>query len=121
MTTNETAAIGALKTMAAAQTDYHNNSQPHTYTGILQCLGSGNGAGGVAFVDPVLARGRKSGYTYNLHSGPSITQSIATWSATAWPIVYQSTGIRSFYIDDSGVIRGEDIGGGMAFITVKAL
>jgi len=36
------AAIGSIKTIAAAQEDYYRQSDPHTYAGSLACLGSGN-------------------------------------------------------------------------------
>ncbi|MBN2056259.1 prepilin-type N-terminal cleavage/methylation domain-containing protein [bacterium] len=123
MSANEAAAVGGLKTLAAAETDYNNNSLPHTYTGRLLCLGSGNGAGGVRFLDPAMANGLKSGYTYELVADDVVTgpngDQIWTWSATAWPITYRSTGVRSFYIDESGVIRAEQNGGMKA--TVDAL
>jgi len=121
MSANEAAAIGGLKTIAAGQTDYNNNSMPHTYTGALACLGSGQGAGGVRFIDPNLAQGLKSGYTYHMVAGNSVNGSMWSWSATAWPVTYQSTGVRSFYIDESGVILGEDIGGGMGTNQMQSL
>jgi type IV pilus assembly protein PilA len=110
MSANEAAAIGSLKTLAAGQTDYNNNSAPHTYTGELNCLGSGFGAGQVRFVDPALSSGIKSGYQITLGvSGPDTNGSRWAWSATAWPIVYGSTGTRTFYIDETAVIRGSDL------------
>lgn len=112
MSANEAAAIASLKTIAAAETDYNNNSSPHTYTGDLMCLGSGVGAGNVSFIDDALAGGLKSGYYISLGlATTAFDGSYWAWSATAWPVVYASTGIRSFYIDESGVIRGSDIGG----------
>jgi type IV pilus assembly protein PilA len=115
MSANEAAAVGSLKTIAAGQTDYNNNSQPHTYTQSLFCLGSGNGAGDVSFVDPSLASGMKQGYNLMMIAGAPVSMPTGpaywAWSATAWPIVYGSTGVRSFYIDESGVVRGDDIGG----------
>ena len=115
MSANEAAAIASLKTIAAAQTDYNNNSSPHTYTGELICLGSGNGAGTVPFIDDALASGLKSGYNITLGlATTAFDGSYWAWSATAWPVVYASTGVRSFYIDESGVIRGSDVLGGLA-------
>lgn len=113
MSANEAAAIGSLKTIAAAETDYNNNSSPHTYTGSLACLGSGNGAGRVRFIDPALASGLKSGYNIALQqsTNPDSNGSYWAWSATAWPVVYGSTGVRSFYIDETAVIRGSDVAG----------
>lgn len=117
MSANEAAAVGSLKTLAAAQTDYNNNSSPHTYTASLACLGSGTGAGQIDFIDPALASGLKSGFQITMVAGNPVTMpdtsiSYWAWSATAWPVVYGSTGTRSFYIDESGVIRGSDVGGG---------
>jgi len=112
MSANEAAAAGACKTIAAAQTDYNNNSSPHTYSATLGNLGSGVGAGGVGFMDPNLAAGNKAGYTFNMVPGaPTGNNQLWTWSATAWPLTFQSTGIRSFYIDQTGIIRGSDVGG----------
>ncbi len=121
MSANEAAAQGGLKTIAAGQTDYNNNSNPHTYTGELLCLGSGTGAGGVRFIDPNLAKGLKSGYTYQMVGGTSVQGSIWSWSATAWPVTYQSTGVRTYYIDESGIVRGEDIGGGIGTVAMLAV
>ena len=113
MSANEAAAIGGCKTIAAGQTDYNNNSMPHTYVGNMACLGSGNGAGGVRFIDPNLAKGLKSGYTFENVSGSVVEGSAWTWSAAAWPVTYQSTGVRSFYVYESGIVRGQDVGGGI--------
>ena len=109
MSANEAAAAGGVKTIAAGQTDYNNNSSPHTYASILANLSTGAGAGGVGFIDPALGSGIKAGYTFYMHPGPTTgNNQIWTWSATCWPLTYKSTGIRSFYIDQSGIIRGSD-------------
>jgi type IV pilus assembly protein PilA len=123
MSANEAAAIGSLKTIAAAETDYNNNSSPHTYTGTLACLGTGLGAGGVRFIDPALASGLKSGYNISLVLTTSVDAngSYWAWSATAWPVVYQSTGVRSFYIDETAVIRGSDITGVSASYIIPSI
>lgn len=128
MSANEACMIGSLKTIAAGQTDYNNNASPHTYTGSLACLGSGQGAGGVQFIDPQLATGVKSGYSFELVAGEPIESgmqeygaSIWTWSATAWPIDYRSTGVRSAYVDETGIVRAGDEGGGKATIDTPEL
>ena len=119
MTAHEIGAIGAMKTIAAAQTDYNNNTTPHTFAMNLSTLGTGFMAGGVPFIDESLASGLKTGYQYVLVAGNAILipgeifPSYMVWSATAWPVVYGSTGIRTFYIDESVVIRGFDINGGV--------
>jgi type IV pilus assembly protein PilA len=122
MSANEAAAVGGCKTIAAGQTDYNNNSSPHTYSSTLVNLSTGNGAGGVGFIDPALGGGLKAGYTFVMQPGPTgANNAIWTWSATAWPLTYKSTGIRSFYIDHSGIIRGADVGGGGANSTIPTI
>ena len=113
MSANEVTTIGSMKTLVAAQTDYHTNSNPRTFTNSLLNLGSGYGAGNVPFIDPALSSGLKAGYQISLATSdvPSSRGSYWSWSATAWPIVYSSTGVRTFYIDGTGIIRGFDIGG----------
>lgn len=122
MSANETAAFGGIKTIAVAQTDYFNNSTPHTYSSNLVNLGNGVGSGGVAYIDPHLSNGYKQGYTYFLQPGPVIANdTIFSWSATAWPLVYRTSGIRSFYIDETGVLRACDTGGVVADHTCNVI
>lgn len=111
MSANEAAAQGGMKTIAAGQTDYNNNSSPHTYTNSLANLSTGYGAGNVSYIDPNLGAGLKSGYTFTLVTGNIVAGSAWAWSAASWPVSYKSTGVRSFYVDETGVIRGSDIGG----------
>jgi prepilin-type N-terminal cleavage/methylation domain-containing protein len=117
MSAQEAGAIGACKTIAAAQIDYNNNTNPHTYATSLSILGSGFMAGGVHYLDDNLSRGSRMGYLFTLVAAGQVNipgeifPSYTTWSATAWPIVYRSTGVRSFYIDETAVIRSSDIGG----------
>ena len=122
MTANEAGAVAACKSICAGQHDYNNNASPHTYTGSLTCLGSGGGAGNVAFIDSDVSSGIKSGYRYTIGvSDANEDGSIWSWSATAWPLVYRSSGVRSFYIDEAGVIRGSDIGGPPGDYTLLSL
>lgn len=122
MSANEAAAQGACKTIAGGQTDYNNNSTPHTYSGDMLNLGNGQGAGGVGYVDHNLSGGLKGGYTFYMAVGPtSGNNQIWTWSATAWPLTYRSTGVRSFYINETGIIRAGDTGGAVGTVTMLAV
>ena len=115
MSANEASASGALKTIAAAQTDYNNNSSPHSFADTLEQLRTGTGAGSVRYIDDALGTGVKSGYQFNMVAGAPTTVSggnaYFAWSAEAHPIVYQRTGVRSFYVDETGILLGNDIGG----------
>lgn len=117
MSANEAAAEAACRAIAAAQIDYNNNTSPHTYAESLSQLSTGFMAGGIAFIDPDLGGGIRNGYNFQLTGGSPILipgevyVSFHAWSAAAWPVVYGSTGTRSFYIDETGVIRGSDLGG----------
>ena len=111
MSANEISAVGAMKAIAGAQIDYNNNSSPHTFIGDLACLGSGQGAGNVSFVDTSVAKGLKHGYRITMVASDSIEGASWSWSATAWPVAYGSSGSRTFFIDETGVIRGSDLNG----------
>lgn len=112
MTANEMSAVASCKALCAAQHDYNTQSSPHTYTSLLSCLGSGNGAGSVYFIDASLSSGLRHGYTFTMDISPRGPDgTVWAWSATAWPVIYGSTGSRTFYIDAAGVVRGSDIGG----------
>ncbi|MBI2570405.1 MAG: prepilin-type N-terminal cleavage/methylation domain-containing protein [Candidatus Schekmanbacteria bacterium] len=111
MSANEAAAIGALRTVAGAQTDYNNNATPHTYADTLGNLGTGLGAGGVGFIDTNLADGVKSGYSFSLSPDRFTANGYWNWYATAHPITYQATGVRDFYINQMGVVCGNDNAG----------
>jgi hypothetical protein len=139
---NETAATSELRELAAAETDYNQNSDPHTFTDSLAKLASGDGA----TIDEALATGAKNGYAFTLQvtsfacadgkpSEAANTQQYAPasydcragengicavhgkpggylgWRAEAHPIHYGNTGRSSFFIDETGVLRGGDNGG----------
>jgi len=53
----------------------------------------------------------KAGYTFQMEAGNVHNGSWSTWTAAAWPLTYQSTGVRSFFIDLHAVIRASDLGG----------
>ncbi len=121
MSANEAAAAGGCKTIASGQTDYNNNCNPHTYTNSLQNLYTGAPCSPVGYIDPKLGGGLKAGYTFTLVSGNTIQGSSWAWSAAAWPVSFKSTGVRSFYIDETGVIRGSNIGGVVGTIEMPAI
>jgi prepilin-type N-terminal cleavage/methylation domain-containing protein len=110
---NESAAVGALRTISSAQ---------HTFQGSTGADVDGDGIGEYgtlvqlsnavpAYVDDVLGGGSKSGYFFAVTLAGNPLQDEVLWEATAFPMNKGRTGNRTFYIDESGVIRGSDIGG----------
>jgi len=98
-TGNESAAIGALKAIAAAQSLHREGDKDNDgtldYAADLSELGRGR------LIDPVLASGAKQGYVFETHNGPHTE---FQWFATADPTEPGETGMRFFYVDQSGVI-----------------
>ena len=90
---NETAAISAMKTLASAAISYRTGHP--VYPSVLGELDDDI----PPYIDSVLAGGAKQGYDYVL------TGVTNTFNATASPAVYQTTGVRSFYVEEDGVVR----------------
>jgi type IV pilus assembly protein PilA len=112
MSANEAATQGGCKTIAAGQTDYNNQMNPHSFAYQLVLMSDpAQVPGGVPFIDNALGSALKSGYTYSLEAGAFNHGGYWAWSAAAWPISYRTTGVRSFYVDETGVVRSGDIGG----------
>ena len=110
---NETNAVGALRTLSSAQNCFQSSATADTDSdgigeyGSLLMLSSAT----PAFVDESLGGGTKSGYTITVLVVGNPASDEIIWEATAFPISKGNSGNRTFYIDESGVIRGSDIGG----------
>ncbi len=88
---NEASAISSVRLMVSAQ--FTRNTTTSAYAPDLATLGS------AALVDDVLGSGTKDGYYFSSSGGS------ASFTINADPIVHLSTGKRSFFADESGVIR----------------
>jgi len=101
MYSQETAAIGAIRTIHTAQTQYF--SQFGKYASSLTELGPAtNGPANASAADLIsndLAQGTKSGYKFTL------VGSANGYVVNAVPVAYNSTGSRTFYSDQSMVIH----------------
>jgi prepilin-type N-terminal cleavage/methylation domain-containing protein len=102
---NEAAAIGSLRTITSAQATYQS-----TYGGgkNFAVAATDLSASGVNLIDTVLASGKKNGYTFVITGTPSSGTAPSTFTATAAPDYIApliTTGTRSFYTDQVGVIR----------------
>lgn len=90
---NEATAEAALRTINTSAQSYRAVST--TYPGSLNELAIAI----PPYIDSVLGTGAKNGYNF------SITSTSNTFSATARPQVFGQSGRRSFFVDESGVIR----------------
>ncbi|MBV9508022.1 MAG: prepilin-type N-terminal cleavage/methylation domain-containing protein [Acidobacteriia bacterium] len=101
---HETAAIKAIQTIQTMQVQY--NSQYGRYAASLTELGPpATGAASAAssdLIDSSLAAGEKSGYKFTMTGSPG------GYVISAVPVTYGSSGSRTFYSDQSMVIRVND-------------
>ena len=98
---NETAAIGALKTLGTAQSLFREadkEADGNLDYGTLTELSS---AGTTGLIDSVLGSGTKNGYIFDCSYGATTSEFI--WFATARPALPTTTGDRYFAANHEGV------------------
>ena len=101
MSAHETAAIQAIQTIHAVETQYY--SQFGRYATSLAELGPpASGAAGPAAADLIskdLTEGKKSGYIFTVAATPT------GYAISAVPEAFNSSGRRTFYSDQTLVVR----------------
>jgi len=101
MSAHETAAIQAIQTIHAVETQYY--SQFGRYAVSLAELGPpASGAAGPAAADLIskdLSEGKKSGYVFTVSATPT------GYAVSAVPEAFNSSGRRTFYSDQTLVVR----------------
>lgn len=108
MAANEASAINLLRTIDSSEATYQATSGNGQF-GTLRELANNN------LIDSTLASGTKNGYRFTVRVKPALTPGeAASYQAVATPTRYQRSGRRSFYIDETGVIRSADIRGAEA-------
>lgn len=93
---NEAAAISSLRTISTACESFRAAQNPVTYPANIAALSGAN----PAYIDATLGTGTKQGYTfaYTLVNANQYT-------CTATPVTANVTGIRVFFVNESGGIR----------------
>jgi prepilin-type N-terminal cleavage/methylation domain-containing protein len=99
---NETAAIGALKTISSAQALYREADKEGDGNLDYGTLAELAAAGTTGLIDAVLGSGTKNGYLFAGTYGVSTSEFI--WFATARPALPGTTGDRYFCVNQEGVI-----------------
>jgi type IV pilus assembly protein PilA len=94
---NEGAALYSLRRICEAEATYRSKMGDGPY-GTLSDLKTAD------LISPELASGTKSGYRFTVE----LTSNRDGFAVRAVPITYGRTGVRSFFVDESGVLRAED-------------
>lgn len=100
---NEVGAQSSMRLIRKAETIYRSQNNQNRF-GTLQELLSAR------LIDAELASGTNRGYQYDIRVGKD------SYTVTAVPLEYDVTGSWSFYLDESGVIRGSPTKGRTASI-----
>jgi type IV pilus assembly protein PilA len=107
MAANESAAVGSLRTLNAAEVSYNSAYPTVGFAGSLSALSGTScyppNSTSACLIDTALATGQRSGYSFTL-TGGSGTPS-GSYNATASPIVYNYSGMRYFCSYSDAVIR----------------
>jgi MFS family permease len=116
---NESSAIGDLRTFGSAEVAYQAASggvfvTPSCLVRPHPCL-TGSPQTTPPFLDVSFLQPARRGYRFEFHPGrPATTeqggQGFSSFAYTATPEPPGTTGVRSFCIDDTGVLRGRDDG-----------
>ena len=110
MSANEAGAAGGIRTIATGEVAYQAAGIDATTNGIgkyatITALGTGT----TPFVDSAIASGIKGGYAFQ--ATPTLeSNAVPRYTATATPALVNKTGIKSYFVDESGLIRFEGDG-----------
>ena len=111
---NESSAVGSVRTIGTAEVTY-SSSWGSGYAIDLTSLGSGGGAGpcvaasaaAACLIDPLLSNApfTKSGYVFNAAGTLLVGTIYNGFEVNATPVTVQTTGVRAFCDDQTGVIQ----------------
>lgn len=104
---NERFVIKAMSKLHAAQVTYSATVGSGNYGSLEQLKQAG-------LIDESLAEGQKYLYKFLVTPTASTSGTHATYVATATPVIYRKGGSRSFFIDQTGELRGGDKQGRLA-------
>ena len=112
MAANEASAVGSVRSINTAQVTFASTYPSVGFASLLSDLTgtsatcattTGATSTNSCLLDAVLGSGTKSGYTFTV--GGTTGTPIVTYTVNANPVVMGQTGQRSFFSDQSGVIR----------------
>jgi len=113
MAANEASGVGSVRTVNTGEVNYAASCPATGYSVSLIELNTGAlCAGGKGIIDPVLAGGAKSGYTFTYAAVLGADGLNDTYTIAGTPSTVGTTGQRQFCSDQTGVIRYNLAGAG---------
>ena len=110
LTSNETAAVSNMRTLSSSEIAFQastlidqDDDGVGDYGTLQELYQPPNGAPG--WIDANLGAGNKQGYFYVTNIVYGAINIVPAYSIVSMPIIENKTGIRRFFVDDSGVIR----------------
>jgi type IV pilus assembly protein PilA len=106
MAANEGSAVRSLNTIASAEMVYQSTTGQGKYATLQELESAG-------LIDATLGSGVKHGYRFTIElTDRSGEMTAVGFAVTGVPLEYRSSGRRSFYVDETSVIRAADNHGG---------
>jgi len=111
---NESSAVGSVRTIGTAEVTYQSSWGTGFAAGLTQLGGAAPcttaTAATACLIDPLLSTGAftKSGYVFNAagtYPDTSVPPILNGFEVNATPVTYQTTGVRAFCDDQTGVIK----------------
>ncbi|HLA95311.1 MAG TPA: hypothetical protein VK612_06290, partial [Pyrinomonadaceae bacterium] len=106
---NERFIMKQMPQIHAVQVTYQATSGAGKFGSLAQLRQAG-------LIDEALASGLKYLYRFNVTVTPATTTTPPKYVATATPMLYRKGGLRSYFIDENGDVRGGDKNGGLATV-----
>lgn len=104
---NEGASIAALRSLHSAEATYQATTGNGAFGTLDQLAADG-------LISPELATGVRHGYKFTIDIRAAGRNEPGGFQVVGVPLTYRNTGIRSFYVDETGVIRAADNRGAVA-------
>jgi hypothetical protein len=112
---NELIAVSSLRAIVSSCSAFFSAQRPHRYPARLSDLG----APGEGLLDSGLAAGTKAGYVFSLVSKLGDSE-LPQCAAEGHPLLYRRQGVRSVFLDQTGRLLAEDVGGRPGHPTMTA-
>jgi type IV pilus assembly protein PilA len=104
---NESSAVGTVRAVSTATVQFSAQCPNLGFPLTVALMGPGAGdCTGAGIIDQVIVGGSKSGYNFTYAPGAANAQGVvSSYTYNADPITQAVTGQRHFYLDQTGVIR----------------